>query len=114
MIGAIACFTAFAFVAIARSRGKVKSSCVGAPGPHPILQGTLPDPHSKGIEMKKIMQVATLAAVAATASWAMRYWLERINAPLARPRRKAVEHWENEGGALAPQAAGIETSQVPR
>jgi len=32
----------------------------------------------------------------------------------ARPRKHHIESWENEGGALAPHHAPLETSQVPR
>lgn len=67
--------------------------------------------------MKKILQTAAIAAIAATASWAMRRWLDHRYAPAVpalKPPRKTVENWENEGGALAPHPAGLETSQVPR
>ncbi|MEO6564831.1 MAG: hypothetical protein ABIO63_02245 [Casimicrobiaceae bacterium] len=67
--------------------------------------------------MKKLLQTAAIAAVAATASWAMRRWLDHRYAPAQpapKPPRKVVENWENEGGALAPHPAGHETSQVPR
>ena len=67
--------------------------------------------------MKRILQAAAVAAIAAAASWAMRRWLDNRYAPAAlapRVPRKPVENWENEGGALAPHPAGLETSQVPR
>lgn len=64
--------------------------------------------------MNKIVQVVGMAAIAATASWAVQRWLDRRYAPAPRKLRKPVETWENEGGALAPQAHGLETSQVPR
>ncbi len=74
-------------------------------------------PDIEGATMKKIFQTAIIAAVAATASWAMRRWLDNRYAPaqaVPKPPRKPVETWENEGGALAPHPTGLETSQVPR
>jgi len=67
--------------------------------------------------MKKILQTAAIAAIAAAASWGMRRWLDARYAPaeaVPKAPRKPVENWENEGGALAPHPAGLETSQVPR
>ncbi len=64
--------------------------------------------------MKKIVQVVGMAAIAATASWAMQRWLDARYAPAPRRLPKPVDAWEDEGGALAPLAQGMETSQVPR
>jgi hypothetical protein len=64
--------------------------------------------------MKRLFQVASMAAIAAVASWAMQRWLDRRYAPPPPKLRKPVETWENEGGALAPHPLGLETSQVPR
>ena len=57
-------------------------------------------------------RIVTFAALAA-AFIAFKRWLDyrhRRNAALPRE----TESWENEGGALAPHPAGLETSQVPR
>ena len=62
--------------------------------------------------MNKIMSAIVLAAVSTAASWAMQRFLNGANA--AKPKKPAIENWENEGGALAPQHAAVETSQVPR
>jgi hypothetical protein len=56
--------------------------------------------------------VFTAAAVAA-AFWAVRQWIGYRQSHGQRPREE-TESWENEGGALAPHPAGLETSQVPR
>lgn len=64
--------------------------------------------------MKKFVQVVGMAAIAAAASWAVQRWLDRRYAPAQSKPHKLVETWENEGGALAPQGHGLETSQVPR
>ena len=61
--------------------------------------------------MNKILYAAALAAVTAAVSWAVQRWLSRTEARKPRPQ---IENWENEGGALAPQQAPVETSQVPR
>jgi hypothetical protein len=61
--------------------------------------------------MNRIFTAIIVAAASAAASWAMRRVLERRSP--ARPRGQ-LENWENEGGALAPQHAAVETSQVPR
>ena len=61
--------------------------------------------------MNRIVTAMVIAAASAAASWAVTRFLER-SAP-AKPRPQ-LENWENEGGALAPQQAAVETSQVPR
>ena len=62
--------------------------------------------------MNKLMSAIVLAAVTTAASWAVRQILGAGSPP--RGPRKPIENWENEGGALAPQHARVETSQVPR
>ena len=64
--------------------------------------------------MKTFVRVAGMAAFAAAASWAVQRWLDRRYAPAPRKLFKPVETWEDDGGALAPQGHGLETSQVPR
>lgn len=64
--------------------------------------------------MKKLAQFVGMAAIAAVASWTVQRWLDRRYAPAPRNLRKPVETWEDDGGALAPQGHGLETSQVPR
>jgi len=59
--------------------------------------------------MNRIVTAAALAA----AFWAFKRWLDYGRAQKA-PAPHATESWENEGGALAPHPAGLETSQVPR
>jgi hypothetical protein len=59
--------------------------------------------------MNRIVTTAALAA----AFWAFKRWLDyRYRRSAALPRE--TESWENEGGALEPHPAGLETSQVPR
>lgn len=53
------------------------------------------------------------AIIVAVAAYAVQQFLAR-SAAYARPRKPQLEDWENEGGALAPQHAPVETSQVPR
>jgi hypothetical protein len=59
--------------------------------------------------MNRIVTVAALAA----AFWAVKRWLDYRRARIASAPQE-TECWENEGGALAPHPAGLETSQVPR
>ena len=59
--------------------------------------------------MNRIVTVAALAA----AFWACKRWLDYRRARIATAPHE-TESWENEGGALAPHPAGLETSQVPR
>lgn len=61
--------------------------------------------------MNKFVTAIALAAVSTAASWAVNRILSRSAATKPRPQ---IENWENEGGALAPHHAAIETSQVPR
>jgi hypothetical protein len=60
--------------------------------------------------MNRILSAIVLAAATTAASWAVQRWLSRQP---PKPRIP-IENWENEGGALAPQQAAVETSQVPR
>jgi hypothetical protein len=62
--------------------------------------------------MNRLLSAIVLAAASTAASWAMQRWLSSRAAPAKPP--KQLENWENEGGALAPQQAAVETSQVPR
>jgi hypothetical protein len=66
------------------------------------------------IAMNRILSATAIAAAAAAASWAVTRWLDTRSQQLARSRKPPLESWENEGGALAPQHAPVETSQVPR
>ena len=58
--------------------------------------------------MNKVITAIVLAA----ATYAVQRFIARSRA--SRPRKQQIENWENEGGALAPQQAPLETSQVPR
>jgi hypothetical protein len=62
--------------------------------------------------MKRLVSSIMLAAAMAAASFAVRTCIER--GTRRRRPRPVIENWENEGGALAPQHAPMETSQVPR
>lgn len=63
--------------------------------------------------MNRFFRAIALAAVSTAASWAVQRWLNRSVMP-KRPPKPQIENWENEGGALAPHHAALETSQVPR
>lgn len=63
--------------------------------------------------MNKILSAILLASATTATTWAVQRWLNRDSAP-RKSRRPQVDEWENEGGALAPQHAALETSQVPR
>jgi hypothetical protein len=65
--------------------------------------------------MNRILTTAAIAAVTTAASWLVKRWLEaRWEQRGLALRAPPQETWENEGGALAPHHAPIETSQVPR
>lgn len=65
--------------------------------------------------MQSLVRAAAIAAVTSLASWALKRYLDRrAYSRLARAPRRAVETWENEGGALAPYSIHPETSQVLR
>ena len=64
-------------------------------------------------EKKSVIKRVFTAAAVAGAFWAFKQWLDYRQAR-GQPRRDETESWENEGGALAPHPAGLETSQVPR
>ena len=70
----------------------------------PIQHGAMED-----TVMKRIIVAAAIAA----AVWALKQWRDSEHARRTRVAH-ATEDWENEGGALAPHPAGLETSQVPR
>jgi len=59
--------------------------------------------------MNKVITAIVLAA----ATYAVKRFILQGGAG-SRPRRQHIESWENEGGALAPHHAPLETSQVPR
>jgi len=62
---------------------------------------------------KSVVKGVCTAAAVAAALWAVRQWIGYRQSRVERPREE-TETWENEGGALAPHPAGLETSQVPR
>lgn len=64
--------------------------------------------------MKRIATAALIAAAATAASWAVKRWLDGRYSPLPHAAPRALQTWEDEGGALAPHQVAIETSQVPR
>ena len=64
--------------------------------------------------MNKILSAAAIAAATAATSWAVKRWLDTRSLRRTRPHRPPLESWENEGGALAPRHAPVESSQVPR
>ena len=53
------------------------------------------------------------AIVLAAATYAVRRFILQ-GGGASRPRKHYIESWENEGGALAPHHAPLETSQVPQ
>ena len=59
--------------------------------------------------MNRIITAIALAA----ATYALQRFIAR-SSTYARPPKQQIDTWEDEGGALAPQHAPIETSQVPR
>jgi len=61
--------------------------------------------------MNSLLKAIAVAAAATAATWAMRRLLHGTSRD---PKAPPVHDWENEGGALAPQPFGVETSQVPR
>jgi hypothetical protein len=69
----------------------------------------------KECSMNRLLKTVVFAAATTAATWAMKRWLDNNSARLnGTARKKPVHDWENEGGALAPQPFGVETSQVPR
>jgi len=62
--------------------------------------------------MNRILSAIVLAAVSTATTWAVQRWLN-ANTKRRLPRPQ-LEDWENEGGALAPHHAALETSQVSR
>lgn len=63
--------------------------------------------------MNRILSTVLLAAATTATTWAVQRWLNSDPSSRRLPR-PPVDQWENEGGALAPQHAALETSQVPR
>lgn len=61
--------------------------------------------------MNRILGAIVLAAATTATTWAVRRWLDAGGAQRRLPRPQ-LDNWENEGGALAPQHAALETSQV--
>jgi hypothetical protein len=64
--------------------------------------------------MNKIISATAIAAATAATSWIVKRWFDARSLQRSRLRKPPLESWENEGGALAPQHAPVETSQVPR
>jgi len=64
--------------------------------------------------MNRIVTAALVAAATTAASWALNRWLDGQARSRLRTPRRPLDTWEDEGGALAPHHAAVETSQVPR
>ncbi len=64
--------------------------------------------------MKRIIGAALVAAATTAVTWAVVRWLIERQSATGRSKGPHIESWENEGGALAPHHAAVETSQVPR
>lgn len=60
--------------------------------------------------MNRIFSAVLLAAAA---TWAIRRWLNGEASRRGMPYPQ-LETWENEGGALAPYQAALDTSQMQR
>ena len=63
--------------------------------------------------MNRFMSAIVLAAVSTATTWAVQRLLNPTP-PRRRLPRPQLDDWENEGGALAPHHAALETSQVAR
>jgi hypothetical protein len=61
--------------------------------------------------MKRIIIATT---VAAAVFWSFRRWLDHRYVKLRLSTHRPTETWENEGGSLAPDPTGFETSRAPR
>jgi hypothetical protein len=59
--------------------------------------------------MKNLLKAAALAAVATTASWAVKQWLDSRYTRKPRVPRREISTWEGEGGTLVPQSVTVET-----
>jgi hypothetical protein len=66
------------------------------------------------VRMRALFRTVMIAGATAAASWLVTRWLDASRAAAGTTTRHPVEQWENEGGALAPQQASADTSQVPR
>ena len=64
--------------------------------------------------LNAILKTVALAGTTSALSWLLLRALSSRDRASARLPRRPVEHWENEGGALAPQPGQLDTSQVPR
>lgn len=62
--------------------------------------------------MNRILSAIVLAAVSTATTWAVQRYLNASSR--RRAARPQIDDWENEGGALAPHHAALETSQVAR
>lgn len=63
--------------------------------------------------MNRFLSAVLLTAASTATAWAVQRWLNSEAQP-RRTTRPQLEDWENEGGALAPHHAALETSQVAR
>jgi len=66
------------------------------------------------VQINSLFRTVALAGATSALSWFILRALAPRDRAAGRPPRRHVEHWENEGGALAPQPGLVETSQVPR
>jgi hypothetical protein len=71
-------------------------------------------PIQREVMKESVMKPIVVAAAMAAAVWGLRRWIDYQRARMTRRPAHSTETWENEGGALAPHPAGLETSQVPR
>ena len=71
-------------------------------------------PRELTMQINSFFRTVALAGATSALSWFIMRALSARDRAGARPPRRHVEQWENEGGALAPQPGLIKTSQVPR
>lgn len=64
--------------------------------------------------MNRLLRTVLFAAATTATTWAVQRWLNENEKRKRLPHRPQVDTWEDEGGALAPHHAALETSQVPR
>ena len=60
--------------------------------------------------MRGITRTMLIAGAMSAASLLMARWVENRRRAIAAAPKRAVEQWENEGGAVAPQPGFAETS----